>query len=286
MHYDTIPQELKTIDRWMPFRFVWNDHSQKYGKVPHHINGYKGSKSNPRHWVSFEHAAAAVAAGRFDGIGFVLWEDDDIIAVDIDSCIVDGEPNALARSIIERLNTYTEYSPSGKGLRLFLRGRIQRNHNSKQHGLELYHHASYVTVTGQHLPGTPQKVMTRVTEIAALEREFWPEISTHAKPSQHNKPQYGFSLEMWAEILKYIPPKGDYQDHWLTVLMGMHYELGDAAIPLLEAWSPGYPGEIVEKFASFKRETGPAVTGATVLSIAIQHGYKMIANDLQGGAPH
>ncbi len=31
----TIPDQLKQVDRWAPWRLVWNDKREKYEKVPH-----------------------------------------------------------------------------------------------------------------------------------------------------------------------------------------------------------------------------------------------------------
>jgi len=61
------------------------------------------------------------------------------------------------------------------------------------------------------------------------------------------------------EWLRWIAPTGDYNDHWVKVLAAVHsvYPGADGA-DLCEAWSPGKPGEIARKFASFTRPAGGA----------------------------
>ena len=46
--------------------------------------------------------------GRFDGIGFVFTEHDDIVGIDIDRCISDGKFETLAYRLMERFDSYTE----------------------------------------------------------------------------------------------------------------------------------------------------------------------------------
>lgn len=74
-----------------------------------------------------------------------------------------------------------------------------------------------------------------------------------------------------AEALEYIPAQGDY-DQWLKVLMSVHSVYpGQEGVAVCEAWSPGYDGEIEQKFRSFKRE---GVTKASLFDIAMRHGYQ------------
>lgn len=77
-----------------------------------------------------------------------------------------------------------------------------------------------------------------------------------------------------AEMLSFIPTQGGY-DYWLSVLMAVHSVLPDQrGINLCEAWSPGYEGEVAEKFDSFdKGYSGPKVTLGTLVWLARQHGY-------------
>lgn len=83
-------------------------------------------------------------------------------------------------------------------------------------------------------------------------------------------PQHSIPKDTIREMLKVIPPQGDYQEHWLTVLMAIHSEWGDEGV------------ELAEKFASFKFR-GNGISGATLYRLAVQHGYQVIKSELANG---
>lgn len=73
-----------------------------------------------------------------------------------------------------------------------------------------------------------------------------------------------------AEALSRIPPWGIDYDQWLSVLMAVHAEFGDAGLPMVEAWADGAPGEVARKWRTFKsegNETGVVGIG-TVFALA------------------
>lgn len=79
-----------------------------------------------------------------------------------------------------------------------------------------------------------------------------------------------------ANALKLIPPWGIEYDEWVEVLMGIHSEFGDAGYELAISWADGKPGEVEQKWRSFKSSgnTIGAVTIATVFGIAKNYGWK------------
>lgn len=78
------------------------------------------------------------------------------------------------------------------------------------------------------------------------------------------------------DALRFIPPWGIQYDEWVSVLMGLHSEFGDAGYSLAESWAEGKQGEVNQKWKSFKQagNIAGAVTIATVFGIAKQHGWK------------
>jgi putative DNA primase/helicase len=92
-----------------------------------------------------------------DGIGFVTG--GGIVALDWDECCdeVTREVKPEVAAILRRLNTYAEYSPSGRGVRAFLRGKLPGD-SINSPAIELYDEPNYVTVTGFRVPGTPAEV--------------------------------------------------------------------------------------------------------------------------------
>ena len=91
--------------------------------------------------------------------------------MDLDNCrdSATGEISPAAASIIEELSSYTEVSPSGTGVKIFLRAPASpgSRHRTKYEGgeIEIYFQGRYFTVTGDHLPGTPLATEHRHDEL-------------------------------------------------------------------------------------------------------------------------
>src|SRR5690625_560534 len=124
------------------------------------------------HWASFNEVVNALnddVLEEFDGIGYVFSSSDPYTGIDLDDCFVDGGLTEQARSIVESLNSYTERSPSGKGLHILVKATKPgpRCKNSKK-DIEMYDEAAYFTVTGDYLEGTPRTIEQRQQEVNAL----------------------------------------------------------------------------------------------------------------------
>jgi putative DNA primase/helicase len=158
--FENIPQALKARPRWVCWRGVWDEKKQKYTKQP--INSKSGqlaSSTDPATWSTFDQAAEYYLThpSKVDGIGFVLTEDDPLVGVDVDHCVENGQISQEAAEIISDLSTYTEISPSGTGIRLFLIGKLPAE-GRKRGNFEAYESARYLTVTGHRVSGAPETV--------------------------------------------------------------------------------------------------------------------------------
>lgn len=144
-----IPDELKAMARWSPWRAVWNPRRGKYDKIP----GHSRSTAKPETWLSFEDAERQFQADRaaFTGVGFVVTGLPEFTFIDIDECIDEaGAFSARAIEIIAAVASYTEISPSGRGLRIIARGPAPEDWNNHDLGVEVYagHGARFLTITG------------------------------------------------------------------------------------------------------------------------------------------
>jgi hypothetical protein len=108
--------------RWCIWRWTWREEQGRWDKPPlQACNPNRAAKSNdPSTWGNYTDAVAAVTAGRADGIGYML-ADDNLDAVDLDHCrdpqtsVID----AWAQKEIEAANgAYVEVTVSGRGLRI------------------------------------------------------------------------------------------------------------------------------------------------------------------------
>jgi hypothetical protein len=77
-----------------------------------------------------------------------------------------------------------------------------------------------------------------------------------------------------AAALRHVPKQMAYKD-WLSILMAVHSVFpNQAGINLCESWSPGYDGEVEDKFKSFERTTSDGITIRTLFKLAKENGYK------------
>jgi putative DNA primase/helicase len=106
---------------------------------------------------------ARIAGG--DILFFILTEDDPYAMVDLDNVRdpVTGDIDPRALEIVREYDSYTEVSPSGTGLRIFVEGESMGNTTPTVHGLEIeaYSKGRLASVTGDHLAGTPLEVAYR-----------------------------------------------------------------------------------------------------------------------------
>ena len=130
--FATFPEELKAKPNWFMWKYMPPKfQGQKWRKVPFQTNGEPARSTDPTTWSSFEECCAAYARGGFGGIGFAFdgnVEPDGLcyVGVDFDHCIENGKLHPLAKSQIEKLNTYTEISVSGTGIHCIARAKPHR----------------------------------------------------------------------------------------------------------------------------------------------------------------
>jgi len=157
------PQTVVEREQWVVWRYEQNgDKKPPYDPE----TGEKASTKEPETWSDFE--TVINQAGDYDGVGFVLTEDDPIVGIDFDYCRdpETGDIEAEPRNIIERLDCYTEVSPSGTGLHALVIGEKPDDAGSRSGGgLEVYDSGQYFTFTGDHLDSTPETIEKRDEEL-------------------------------------------------------------------------------------------------------------------------
>ncbi len=171
---DNIPDLLKVGVRHVTWRSVGRNGTAT--KVPYIPGTDKKAESDePETWRTFEEAAAAWKRGGYAGIGRMFHADDGLVGIDIDKCRdpVTEEIAAWALPIIRAVNSYTEVSPSGTGVKIWARGPLPPVGRVKAYGtgqVEMYCFGRYFTQTGWPLEDTPRTVEDRPDAIAAVHR--------------------------------------------------------------------------------------------------------------------
>ena len=124
-------------------------------KPPYCIGGRRKAKStDPTTWDSFDLCWASAFVDRAArGIGFVLG--DEYVGIDLDRCVEGGVIAPWALEVVRKVNSYTEFSPSGAGLHIICRSDMTGD-GRKVGRIEIYPRGRYFTVTGAHVAGTPE----------------------------------------------------------------------------------------------------------------------------------
>jgi len=156
--FENIPSELKQEALWCCWKLAPN------GKIP--IDALKGTlaKSNDKStfypWATILKYAGSYLRKENErwvgGIGLGIF--NGFSAIDIDHCIDEnGVMSDLAQEIIDYCQSYTEKSPSGRGIRIIFKTDLKEYDktayyiNNAKRGLEIYIEGAtskFVTITG------------------------------------------------------------------------------------------------------------------------------------------
>lgn len=183
---DRIPAALRDRAQWLVWRFVKKAGAAKPSKMPYYANGHlrgwpngqppKGAdgkrkptpdqpqvdQGDPRdraELVSFDAALAALHDDRWAGLGFAFLPGDGLIGIDLDN-VIDADTGAVqerAAGIIAACDSFTELSPSGRGVHIYCLGET-KSHKSNEIGVEMFCGRQFFTVTGRQFPGSPDVV--------------------------------------------------------------------------------------------------------------------------------
>ena len=153
---DAIPARLRGRNQWVVWRGERRD--GRTTKVPYQVAhpSRHAAVSDPTTWGTFDDAVRVQgsASRQLAGVGYVLTREDGLVGIDLDHCRdrKTGTIAPWALAIVRRIDSYTEVSPSGTGLRIFARGVLPPEGRRK--GLiEMYDGGRYLTLTGHRISG-------------------------------------------------------------------------------------------------------------------------------------
>jgi hypothetical protein len=129
------------------------------GKNPMDPNtGMEAKCDEPVTWADFQ-----AAFDTLDGLGYYKKYKNvgvefalcgnGIIGIDLENCLdpTSNRISAWARNIIRRMASYTEFSPSGTGVRIFARGKLPPGHECKSGQIGVYSDKKFLSVTGRKI---------------------------------------------------------------------------------------------------------------------------------------
>jgi len=257
----------------MPLWVGWD--TLKIPKNPH--TGTNAQTNNPATWADASTAWRAKSRYGWQGIGVVFTLESGLIGVDLDDCFYRDDMGIRhikpsAKDVCQSLDSYTEYSPSREGLHIICKGTIQDSVKRDDIGFEMYNELRYFTVTGKQL-GDIAEIKECSPVLQALYATFTP---THLEnnPLPIVRPKQDTRPEDVKSALSCLPIHQSYYD-WLRVLMAVHDAFpGSDGVAMIEAWAPGYKGEVQRKFRSFERTAKDGVSIGTLFHMAKQNGYQ------------
>ena len=284
------PSAIRDLEAWVIWRFEDNPGGGKARKVPYYANGGKrhGEQGGPKdvaNLVTFDAAKAAAVRRGYDGVGFATLSQFGICALDFDDCISDGRLHSDVEQLL--VDTYAEFSPSGKGLRVFFKGDLGNGKAIRggEYGMECFSTRGFVTFTGNTLELTellgntdsiaPINDDVRTLYAQRFERRTEPLEAISTEPS-------GLTASQIEQCLAALPTDLHYDD-WLTVGMAIHCETSGEGFEVWDTWSMSsgkYSSREYneERWRSFGKGGGAQVTGRTLVKMANDHGARINLN--------
>jgi putative DNA primase/helicase len=181
VHVDAIPAAMAAERRWLCWRLLRR--RNRPTKVP--VNprtGCNASSTEPKDWSTLEVALACMDQEELPGIGFVLG--DGWAGVDQDHCYdpATGTLESWAYENVCLLNSYTEVSPRGDGVKTIVRGALPPGRR-RTGRVEMYDSGRFFTTTGHRLNGAPRTVEERTEALHALHRR----VFGHLQPARQSR---------------------------------------------------------------------------------------------------
>jgi putative DNA primase/helicase len=149
--WEKIPDLLTAQHQWVLWSWVWDREPRRWTKVLYQPNGRHAKSNDPKTWSTYEDVTIAYLGhqSRWDGVGFVL-DSTRIVLVgwDFDHCIdADDKVDPQVEVYVRQLDSYTEVSPSGTGLRVLVLGKLPPD-DRRVGSIEVYEDKRFLTITG------------------------------------------------------------------------------------------------------------------------------------------
>lgn len=189
--------DLKKIRQWV----CWDRVTGR--KLPINPRGGSASSTDPSTWGSYEEVVECMNVNGYDGIGFVFRKGDGLAGIDLDNCLdSNGFMNSFAASILERVETYAEISPSGTGIKII--GLCDEDFSGKNTPeIELYTHSRFFAITGECITHDELgDISDIIQEHCSKAREYNNDTSVNWGPQTSSESR----LEASAAYLEKMPP--------------------------------------------------------------------------------
>ena len=284
-----IPAPLRDLPIFLCWRYEPRfEGDPKPLKTPWYARGNKragkqGTSEDRAKLTTFAVARDQAAKRGMTGVGMALLEGYDLVALDVDNCVTNQQiPDEVLQAV---RSTYSELSPSGKGIRAIFRGDLgnrKARSTDTDYGIEVFSTTGYVTLTGDPLPHVDllglEDTIGRVTpELEALcEKRFGQRRDAATIPDDFtvgHAPALGLDGDEMAALLDKLDADMGRED-WIRVGAALHHETdgGEDGFELWHDWSSTgskFVGEddLRTQWDSFDRRAGTRQQQVTMASV-------------------
>jgi putative DNA primase/helicase len=293
--WDNIPASLAERQQWLLWKFERKEGQAKPGKIPYYViggrrTGDQGSDRDRARLATLPVVRKAFERGGWSGVGFAFLPGDGLIGIDVDGAVdvETGEVSERLQRIIQACNSFTEYSPSGKGAHIIVLGHTTTN-KSNDIGLEVFCERQFFTVTGRRWPDTPpnveaisegalKRLHATIDEAKGRRQEQRGQASPPPAPA-------GFPPESEAQLrarvehaLTFISPDLGYND-WISVGWAIRSAFGEFGFGLWDSWSSrgskySSSADLQSHWRSFTADKTPDEAVAVIFKRAKEAGWK------------
>lgn len=296
LHSLTCPDDIRKLPAWLTWRYETVAPEEKPRKVPYYASGKRrsgtqGAPEDVAQLVTFDAAVSAASRRGHDGVGMATLPDWGVTVIDFDRAVVSG---ALMPQVERAVTgTYAEYSPSGEGVHVVVKGSFpnKKNHGDKadpaSFGVETFHSKGFVTWTGNPLPVT--EILGAENTISPMSEALLGILTTRLltardrgavdSPRQAVEPM-GLHPDQITEMLAVIDPEEGGHDQWLRIGMAIHHETNGEGFDLWDEWSDKgatYPGRdnLQRRWDSFGGRSAGGITVRSLLKLASARGVNV-----------
>lgn len=293
-------QEILDLRQWVGWAAVT--------KIPVQANGFHAKSTRPETWCDKAEADHIAVKLGLPGVGFVFAPEDPYVGIDLDKCIHDGVIEQWAIDIINRFGTYTEYSPSGTGIHILIRGEkpggrtgmrlkgkcfnkleVPNEDGTKCNcflheglpvdGVEVYHSGRYFAMSFRPIFEGHVPITDRNNELQNFVLQYTQEDpNTPNKDLVQNDNWQAPEVESWIhDALRYISATS-FQD-WIKVGLALKNEFGESGFEIWDAWSAtagnyGGTGPTYRQWKTLKPDSS-SVGMSSIVWMAQEEGFVM-----------
>ena len=299
LHDISAPAPLRDLPFWMCWRYEQFAGEAKPRKIPFWADGTRrhgeqGAPQDLARLTTFAVAREAAIKRGFDGVGFAHTAGGGVVTLDFDACVSDGVVDPQILEIVK--GTYSEFSPSGKGVHAVFFGDASLLGNSKSHadstrfGVEAFSSTGFTTFSGWMLDHVD--VLGYEDRVAPLpqyvidfcQRRFGATSGPAFDPDDFmagREPKVGYTVAQMEELLSYLDPSMG-REPWLRIGMALHHECDgdDTGFEIWDEWSSEgetYPGTEALRYQWDSLRPAPGkrqVTLASVIKMAKENGFR------------